>query len=457
MKPLPTLLLLLSLVLLLAACTGLPVAQNAASSDEAVAAAVQATLTAVAGESSASVAAQPAETPTPAQSEPPMQLPAPVPDWQSIDNKPAASRGSADAPVVLVEYSDFQCPWCTRFHSEVMPELEPLIEGGELRFIYKQFPALGPDSVTAALASECALAQGDFWTLHDWLFEQQNGWKGSGNVREVIAQSVAALGYDAPAFDTCLDAPETMAAAVADFQETQKFGFRGTPSFVLNGRLIPGFLPAETFLGLIAVSAAEALGQELPAGYVLAPTPPPPDTDFEDEEFAVDGSPDAPVTIYEFSDYQCPFCLRFAQETKPQIDEQYIATGKVRFVYKDFPIDSIHAQARLASEAAECAGAQDAYWPMHDSLFAGKDEWADNLDAAAVFKGYAAELGLDSAAFDSCLDDGIYSDEVQADLEEGQAAGVTGTPSFFINGQMLVGAQPFEVIAQAIENALDGK
>jgi len=135
-----------------------------------------------------------------------------------------------------------------------MPELESLIEGGELRFVYKQFPALGPDSVTAALATECALAQGDFWTLHDWLFEQQAQWKGSGNVlREVIVGAVAGLGYNADVLDACLDAPETMTAAVADFQETQKFGFRGTPSFVLNGRLFPGFLPAETMLKLYVV------------------------------------------------------------------------------------------------------------------------------------------------------------------------------------------------------------
>ena len=458
MKRILILLLLLSSLGLLAACAALPVQPNAAASEAKIAAAVQATLTAVAADSAQPAAAvQPAETPTPAQSRQPVQLPAAVPDWQTIDNKPGASLGGTDAPVVLVEYSDFQCPWCTRFHKEVMPELEPLIEGGELRFIYKQFPVLGPDSVTAAIASECGLTQGDFWTLHDWLFEQQAQWKGSGNVRDVIVGAVAGLGYDADALDACLDAPETMAAAVADYQETQKFGFRGTPSFVLNGRLIPGFLPAETMLELIAVTAAEALGQELPAGYVLAPTPPPPDTDFEDEEFAVDGSADAPVTIYEFSDYQCPFCLRFFQETKPLLDEQYIATGKVRFVYKDFPIDSIHAQARLASEAAECAGAQDAYWPMHDRLFVGKDEWADNPADATVFKAYAAELGLDSAAFDNCLDSGVYSDEVQVDLEEGQRAGVTGTPTFFINGQMLVGAQPFEVLAQAIENALNGK
>ncbi len=110
---------------------------------------------------------------------------------------------------------------------------------------------------------------------------------------------------------------------------------------------------------------AEAEGEQLPSNVVAEPTP---DWDFEGEEFAVAGDPDAPVTIYEFSDYQCPFCQRFYQETKSQLDETYVDTGKVRFVYKDFPIDQIHAQADKAAEAAECAGEQEQYWAMHDRL-----------------------------------------------------------------------------------------
>lgn len=444
---------------ILAACSGGNLASGSKDDSDpeaAIAAAVQATLTAVAPETSAmtTLVDSPVATPTPAQSRPPITLPAPIPGWQTID-KPGASKGSPDAPVLLVEYSDFQCPWCTRFFQEVMPELEPLIEAGDLRFIYKQFTALGPDSITAALASECALAQGDFWTMHDWLFESQSAWKGSGQVRARIVAAAEELGYDATALEKCIDSDEASQAVAADYRETQRFGFRGTPSFILNGRLVPGFQPAEVFAELIAVSKAEALGQTLPAGYNIAPTPPPPDTDFEDEEFAVDGDPNAPVTIVEFSDYQCPFCGRFFRETKAQLDEQYIATGKVRFVYKDFPIDNIHAQARDAALAAECAGAQDMYWDMHDRIFAGIDEWGENESAVDIFKGYAVKLGLDSNTFNECLDNRTFADEVQNDLEEGQRAGTTGTPTFFINGRKIVGAQPLAAFVQIIEEELD--
>ncbi len=454
--PMRLALFLLGALGLVAACAAATPGDDTASSgasEEAIAAAVQATLTAVAQEPDAAADA-PGATPTPASSDPVITLPAPVPNWESLADKPGATRGAPEAPVVLIEYSDFQCPWCLRFHQQVWPALEPLVESGDLRFVYKHFPILGEASVLTALASECALEQGDFWTLHDWLFANQSAWKGQGDVRERIVQAAGELGYDAQALDGCIDSEEANRRVGSDYVETQELGFRGTPSFVLNGRLIPGFLPAERFLELIQVFKAEALGEPLPEGYALAPTPPPPDLEFEPEEFAVDGDPQAPVVIVEFSDYQCPFCNRFFQETKPLLDEQYIATGQVRFVYKDFPIDNIHPQAQKAAEAAECAGAQGAYWAMHDRLFAGLEAWNNNPDAVAIFKEYAAELGLDTAQFNECLDQGRYAEEVRADREEGTRAQVTGTPTFFINGRRLEGAQPFSAFVQIIEEEL---
>lgn len=418
----------------------------------AVAQAVVATLTAAPAGAQETTAAA---TATPAQSRQPIRLPAPVPDWQTIANKPNAELGQADAPVVLVEYSDFQCPWCVRFATQIMPLIKPMIEAGDVRFVFKHFPVLGDASMITAQAAECASNQGDFWSLHDWLFANQATWKGGADVRTAVLDAAAELGYDRNALNTCMDDPATMQTIGQDYQETQKFGFRGTPSFMLNGRLIPGFLPWEQFGPLIEVSKAEALGQGLPEGYALAPTPPPPDTDFEAEEFAVDGSSDAPVTIIEFSDYQCPFCLRFFQETKPQLDKLYVDTGKVRFIYKDFPLDSIHAQARAAALAAECAGAQGKYWEMHDRIYQGKDEWADKPQAVDVLKGYGSEVGLAVDVFNACMDNERYAAEIQADLEEGGRAGVTGTPTFYINGRQLVGAQPLDAIVQVIEAELN--
>ncbi|MFW9998168.1 MAG: DsbA family protein, partial [Candidatus Odinarchaeota archaeon] len=156
-------------------------------------------------------------------------------------------------------------------------------------------------------------------------------------------------------------------------------------------------------------------------------------------------------------DYQCPFCARYVQETLSQLEEDYIQTGKVRYVFKDFPLTQIHPQATKAASAARCAaevGGNDAYWGMHDRLFEGQGEWSGEAGHVDVFKGYAGELELDQAAFDECLDSGRHMAAVQADFQEGAGFGVSGTPAFFINGQPLVGAQPYEAFVQVIEALL---
>jgi len=167
------------------------------------------------------------------------------------------------------------------------------------------------------------------------------------------------------------------------------------------------------------------------------------------DDDAIKGDVNAPVTIIEFSDFECPFCGKYVMETYPQIVKEYIETGKVRYVFRDFPLD-FHANAQKAAEAAECAGEQGMYWEMHDYLFANQDYLG-----ISYLKGYAKDLKLDTDKFNECLDSGAMEEEVLADLLEGQSYGVSGTPGFFINGKMISGAQPYEVFVQEIEAALD--
>ncbi|MBI4037136.1 thioredoxin domain-containing protein [Candidatus Daviesbacteria bacterium] len=161
------------------------------------------------------------------------------------------------------------------------------------------------------------------------------------------------------------------------------------------------------------------------------------------------GNPNAPITIIEFSDYQCPFCQRFWTETLPLIKSQYIDTGKVKLVYRDFPLSSIHPDAQKAAEAAECADEQGKYWEYHDKLFENQFD----LSITAL-KRYAQELGLNTEKFNTCLDSGQMASEVSKDLSEGTAAGVQGTPGFFINGRFLGGAYPFEQFKTIIDEEL---
>lgn len=165
------------------------------------------------------------------------------------------------------------------------------------------------------------------------------------------------------------------------------------------------------------------------------------------------GSEDAPVTIVEFSDFQCPYCSRFQTETLPLLKENYIDTGKVKLVYRDFPIPS-HTDARMAAIAAECVaeqGGNEAYFEMHDMIFENMAAWSYQEGAEGIVTGYASELGYDIT---TCMDDPEIAAEVDADYTSGRGYGVSGTPTFFINGKKLVGAYPYDVFKQLIDAEL---
>jgi len=166
----------------------------------------------------------------------------------------------------------------------------------------------------------------------------------------------------------------------------------------------------------------------------------------------VKGKSNAEVEIVEFSDFECPFCGRFYSDTLGQITENYIDTGKVKLAYKHLPLP-FHPSAQKAGEAAECAGkvgGNDAFWAMHDTIF---ENQAIDISVPAL-KRFAADIGLDQGKFDSCLDNGDTAAKIKADLAEAQKLGASGTPTFFINGVKVVGAQPYAVFEQAIEAAL---
>jgi protein-disulfide isomerase len=173
----------------------------------------------------------------------------------------------------------------------------------------------------------------------------------------------------------------------------------------------------------------------------------------------VRGDAAAPLVLVEYTDFQCPFCGRHFATTWPSLASDYVDTGKLRYVLRDFPLEAIHPQAFKAAEAARCAGDQGRYWEMHDVLFQNQKALGE-----PQLKQYAEGLGLDSAAFEACLEDGHHADAVRADLTEGQGAGINGTPSFFLavegeDGALktlrkIVGAQPYAAFKGAIEAAL---
>jgi protein-disulfide isomerase len=167
------------------------------------------------------------------------------------------------------------------------------------------------------------------------------------------------------------------------------------------------------------------------------------------------GPKGAKVTIIEFSDFQCPYCRTWWKDTFSQLKKEFIDTGKVRFIYRDFPL-SFHPMAAPSAEAANCAGEQGKYWEMHDKLFSEQLKKGQGTITYEVkdIKNWAAQIGLNGSQFNQCLDSGKFKAEVEKDFADGSAAGVSGTPSFFINGKLVVGAQPYATFKSLIEQEL---
>lgn len=162
------------------------------------------------------------------------------------------------------------------------------------------------------------------------------------------------------------------------------------------------------------------------------------------------GPANAPITIVEFSDYQCPYCKRWYDTVSTRLMADY--KDKIRFVYRDLPLSSIHPEAQAAAEAADCAGEQGVYWKYHDALFGAQY----GLGGEAYTK-YATELGLNMDAFAACVSEHRYKSEVDTDASFATSMGLNSTPTFFINGLAVVGAQPYEVFQQIIDKELAGE
>ncbi len=202
-----------------------------------------------------------------------------------------------------------------------------------------------------------------------------------------------------------------------------------------------------------AVAPAQAQTANQPSGPVVeAPVTEQPQYvryDIPTEGFPSRGPENAPITIVEFSDFECPFCRRFFEETYVPLLEAY--PGQIRFVYRNLPLTSIHPNAMSAAAASLCANDQDAYWEYHDLLF------SSDMFGRDVYIQYATDLGLDVEEFTACLESGRHEEFIQQDMEFALNLGVQSTPTFFINGLAIVGAQPLSSFQQLIDLELAGE
>lgn len=172
----------------------------------------------------------------------------------------------------------------------------------------------------------------------------------------------------------------------------------------------------------------------------------------------VSGNEDAPITIYEFGDYQCPGCGQFALQVKPLVDRAYVDDGKAKFIFYDFPLVTIHRNAFIAARAGRCASDQGMFWEYHDKLFETQPRWANSSGPIGQYKGYAEELGMDGEAFEDCLRSDKYADVVSANMRLGEDLGVSGTPTVMISKgdgmAQRLDTYSFEAISEVVEGLL---
>jgi len=198
-------------------------------------------------------------------------------------------------------------------------------------------------------------------------------------------------------------------------------------------------------LGTLAFLAARPHTVSIPANVTVQPS--------DTAGFAgyVKGRPTAPVEITEYADYQCPYCQNLATMQMPTIDARLIQTGRLRWRYRDFPLQQ-HSFSRLAAHSAACADEQGKFWDQHSRIYEGQAEWSDSRDAGPIFRRYAKESGLDLGRYDSCMKSGKYAGRIQASYEEGMKLGVNSTPTLLVGGRLYKGRLDSDAIEKLVDS-----
>jgi protein-disulfide isomerase len=370
----------------------------------------------------------------------------------------APAQGNNLAPVTIVEFADFECGFCVRAE-KVLGQIRRAY-GDAVRIVWRDDPLPFHEHATAAaeLAREARAEKGEagFWTAHDALLAA--GGDLNDGALDLIARR---LGLD----------PTRVAGAIAqnryqdglddDLEIADDVGAEGTPTFFINGRRLVGAQPFESFKPVIDAEIANArawAAKGTSAGAVYdaivqgGRTTPEPRTAKLDPPAGAPfrGSPDAPIVIQEFADFQCPYCSR-VEETLARVLSRY--GSRVKLVWRDLPL-SMHEHAELAAEAAAEARKQKGnlgFWAMHDRLLANQRS-PHALEMPALVA-YAKEIGLDTAAFESALDKRVHAAEVTTDAKAAESVEIQSTPAFLVGDYVLDGAQSFVRFRKLIRRA----
>jgi protein-disulfide isomerase len=396
----------------------------------------------------------------PASPSPSAQAPAPPPGAKNVAI-PAHSprKGPKGAKVTIVEFSDFECPFCGRGEVSVKEVVEKYPKDVAVVFVNQPLP-MHPNAMPAAQAFMAAARQNKAWEMHGKMFANQRA-LGQAELDKYAQE----IGLNMPRFKKDFGDPKIKEQITSDQALAGSVGANGTPTFFINGRQLVGAEPFAGFKAIIddEIKKADELlkkgtkpdelyaklsAQNAASAPAAAPAAPAEKVDVDPGDAPSKGPKNAPVTIVAFSDFQCPFCSQVVPTLK-QIEDTY--KTKVRIAFKNLALP-MHPFAQSAAEAALAAHDQGKFWEMHDKLFANQQQ----LDRPSLDK-YAQELGLNMARFKAALDSGKFKDRVQKDAADAAKVGANATPTLFVNGKKLEGAQPFAIFKTAIDQELAAK
>ena len=386
----------------------------------------------------------------PQQPQQPQQLASSTVFKVPLEDSP--TQGKADALVTMVEFTDFQCPFCARANATVKQLQEDY--GDKLRLVVKHNALpFHPRAKPAAIAAMAAHEQGKFWQYHDKLFANQKALEDAD-----LETYATELKLDMKRFKKSLADPKLAALVDRDQQLAMSFSAGGTPSFFVNGRFFSGAQSLDFFKAVIdeelaraqqlvkqGVKPADVYATITSQGAISRLPPEPPPAKVELGQAPVKGPANAPVTLVAFSDFECPFCSKAALTVR-QLEQEY--QGKLRVAFKHQPLAN-HPNAMPAATASLAAHEQGKFWEMHDKLFANQTK----LDRASL-ESYAKELGLDMGKFKAAMDSNKFQAHIAADSAHGSEIGAGGTPTFFVNGRKIVGAKPIEMFRKMIDEEL---
>ena len=380
--------------------------------------------------------------------------------------------GHPDAPVTLYEYSDYLCPYCDRHFQQTFPALlQSQVIPGNVKVVFLDFPiaALHPQAPLLAEAALCVAEHGaaTFWAMHAKLFESRGRFARGAATEDILRSLAGESGAELLQYEQCMTSGRQKANVEAGISGGSALGFNATPSFQFVGPVGDSY----TFSGASPVAKFNEWIDALHAGNA-PPTPPPPELPFwaSPEGLAPDparpgftmagdpfkGDPGAAVVVVEFSDFQCESCKRHTMDAQPAIDESFIETGKVLWVFKNFPL-RMHPNAPAAAAAAECAGEQEKFWEMKRLLFENSESW-EVEEPDTVIISLAAEAELDVAHFEDCFMGRHSLERVLTDIYDAQGVAST-TPTFVTlyngRGHLMSGARDAEQFVEYLEKALE--